>query len=115
LIAYTQFLGTTLWGDTELGIRFFSPVIAAILSFLLLRFFAREINARVGLLLVAILTTAPLTSVGSVLMTIDPLSVLFWTAAMIVGWRAVQNEGTTRDWVWAGIWMGLGFLSKYTN
>src|SRR5208337_1662718 len=30
LIAYTQFLGTTLWGDNEFGVRFFSPVIAAI-------------------------------------------------------------------------------------
>src|SRR5208283_5157490 len=41
LIAYTQFLGTSLWGDTAFGVRFFSPVIAATLSFLLLRFFAR--------------------------------------------------------------------------
>ncbi len=115
LIAYTQFLGTFIWGDTELGVRFFSPVIAAILSLLLLRFFAREIDVRAGLVLVAILTTTPLTSVGSILMTIDPLSVLFWTAAMIAGWRAIQDEGTARDWLWVGLWMGLGFLSKYTN
>lgn len=115
LIAYTQFLGTTLWGDTELGVRFFSPVIAAILSLLLLRFFARETNARIGLAIVAILSTTPLTYAGSILMTIDPLSVLFWTAAMLSGWRAVQSKGTTRDWIWVGVWMGLGFLSKYTG
>ena len=115
LIAYTQLLGTTLWGDTEFGVRFFSPVIAAILSFLLLRFFAREVNARVGLVLVAMLCATPLTVVGSILMTIDPLSVLFWTAAMLVGWRAVQNDGSTRHWIWVGVWTGLGFLSKYTN
>lgn len=115
LIAYAQWLGTTLWGDTEFGVRFCSPVIAAILSFLLLRFLARETNARVGLALVAILSATPLTVVGSVLMTIDPLSVLFWTAAMLAGWRAVQSDGTTRHWIWVGVWMGLGFLSKYTN
>lgn len=115
LIAVTQFLGTTLWGDTELGVRFFSPVIAAILSLMLLRFFAREINARVGLAIVAILSTIPLTSVGSILMTVDPLSVLFWTAAMLAGWRAAQSDGTTRDWLWVGLWIGFGFLSKYTN
>jgi hypothetical protein len=45
LIAYTQFLGTHLWGDTAFGVRFFSPVIASLLSLLLLRFFAREIRA----------------------------------------------------------------------
>ena len=48
-------------------------------------------------------------------MTIDPLSVMFWTAAMLAGWRAIQPEGTTRHWLWVGLWMGLGFLSKYTE
>jgi len=48
-------------------------------------------------------------------MTVDPLSVLFWTLAMLAGWRAVQEKGSTKDWTWAGVWMGLGFLSKYTE
>jgi 4-amino-4-deoxy-L-arabinose transferase-like glycosyltransferase/membrane-associated phospholipid phosphatase len=115
LIACAQFLGTHLWGDNEFGIRFFSPVIAATLSFLVLRFLAREANGRVAFMVVLILSLAPLTALGSVLMTVDPLSVLFWTAAMIAGWRAAQPEGTTRQWLWMGLWMGLGFLSKYTN
>ena len=113
LIAYTQFLGTTIWGDNEFGVRFFSPVIAATLSFLLLRFFAREVSARIGALLVLLATATPLLAVGATLMTIDPLSVLFWAAAMISGWRAVQ-QGATRHWLWTGLWMGLGFLGKYT-
>ena len=114
LIAYTQFLGTTLWGDNAFGVRFFSPVITAIVSVLMLRFFAREVNARAGFFLLLIVTATPLTSAGAVLMTIDPLSVLFWTAAMLAGWRAIQENATTRDWLWVGLWMGLGFLSKYT-
>jgi membrane-associated phospholipid phosphatase len=115
LIAYTQFLGTSLWGDNAFGVRFFSPIIAAILSFLLLRFFAREVNARAGFFLVLIGTATPLASVGAVLMTIDPLSVLFWTAAMMAGWRAIKPDSKTSDWLWVGLWMGLGFLSKYTE
>lgn len=115
LIAYTQFLGTSLWGDTAFGIRFFSPVISAIISLMVLRFFAREINARAGFFLLLIVSAMPMMAAGSVLMTIDPLSVLFWTAAMLAGWRAVQDKGTTRDWLWVGLWMGLGFLSKYTE
>jgi 4-amino-4-deoxy-L-arabinose transferase-like glycosyltransferase len=113
LIAYTQFLGTTLWGDNEFGVRFFSPVIAAVLSLLLLRFCARELSARIGVWLMLLATATPLLAVGATLLTIDPLSVLFWTAAMISGWRAVQLDAT-RHWLWTGVWMGLGFLSKYT-
>ena len=115
LIAYTQFLGTHLWGDTAFGVRFFSPVIAAILSLITLRFFAREVNARAGFFLLLIISATPLMSAGAVLMTIDPLSVLFWTAAMLAGWRAVQDKAGTREWLWVGLWMGLGFLSKYTE
>ena len=115
VIAYAQFIGTTLFGDTAFGVRFFSPVSAAVLSFLLLRFFAREFNARAGFFLVLILTATPLVSAGAVLMTVDVFSVLFWSAAMIAGWRAVQPTSTTSSWLWVGLWMGLGFLSKYTE
>ena len=115
LIAYTQFLSTSLWGDNAFGVRFFSPLISAVMSLFLLRFMAREFNARAGFFLVLIATAAPLLSVGAILLTVDPLSVLFWTAAMLAGWRAVQEKSTTKDWVWVGLWMGLGFLSKYTN
>jgi 4-amino-4-deoxy-L-arabinose transferase-like glycosyltransferase len=114
MIAFTQFLGTSMWGDTEFGVRFFSPVIAATLSLLILRFMARHASARAGFWLVLMMNCTPLLAVGGTLLTVDPLLVLFWTAAMITGWRAVQPDGRTKDWAWTGLWMGLGFLSKYT-
>lgn len=114
LIAYAQLLGTSIWGDTTFGVRFLSPLISAIMSFILLRFMTQLANARLGLCLVLAATTTPLFAVGGILMTIDPWSVLFWTAAMISGWRAVK-EDSTRWWLWTGLWMGLGFLSKYTS
>ncbi|MFO1488133.1 MAG: glycosyltransferase family 39 protein [Verrucomicrobiota bacterium] len=115
MIAYLQHLGTSLWGDTEFGVRFLSPIIGAILGVLVLRFFAREVSARLGFLLLLILQATPLLAVGSILMTIDPPSVLFWTAAMLAGWKAVQPDGKTSQWCWTGLWMALGFLSKYTQ
>lgn len=114
LIAYTQFLGTSIWGDTEFGVRFFSPVIAAVLGILLLRFISSQADARIAFCLLLALHAAPLCAAGSVLMTIDPLSVLFWTAAMLAGWRAVQSERAVKPWLLTGLFMGLGLLSKYT-
>ena len=52
-IALIQFAGTSLFGDNEFGVRFFSPLFAAILSVMVLRFLAREVNARAGLRAVA--------------------------------------------------------------
>jgi membrane-associated phospholipid phosphatase len=115
LIAVTQFLGTSIWGDNAFGVRFFSPVIGFVLSIAMLRFFARTVNARASFFLLLIITATPLMALGSVLMTVDPLSVLFWTAAMILGWKAAQPAGKTADWFWTGLLMGLGFLSKPTE
>jgi len=113
-IAWIHFAGTYLWGDTQLGVRFFSPVFAAVLSVVAMRFLAHEAGAHLAFFLLLILTSVPLMSVGTVLMTIDPPLVLCWTLAMIAGWRAVQPDGTTGQWLLAGLAAGLGFLCKYS-
>ena len=113
-IALIQFAGTSLWGDTELGVRFFSPLFAAILSVMVLRFVAREINARAAFWLLLIVTAVPLLGAGAILMTIDPPLVLCWMWALVAGWRAVQPDGQTRHWLVVGLAMGLGFLCKYS-
>ncbi|MGB8370144.1 MAG: glycosyltransferase family 39 protein [Limisphaerales bacterium] len=113
-IALIQFMGTSLWGDTEFGVRFCSPLFAAILSVMVLRFFAREVSARAGFWLLLIVTAAPLLGIGTILLTIDPPMVLCWMWALVAGWRAAQPDGKTRDWLVVGLAMGLGFLCKYT-
>jgi len=113
LIAYAQFLGTWLWGDTVFGIRFLSPVFASVLSLCLLRFIAAEVNARVAFWLVLALAATPMLALGSTLLTVDAPSVFFWVLAMITGWRAVQSD-RLGAWCWTGIFIGLGLLSKYT-
>ena len=92
-IALIQFAGTSLFGDTEFGVRFFAPLFAAILSVMVLRFLAREVGARPAFWLLLIVIATPLLGIGTILMTIDPPLVLCWTWAMIAGWRAVQPDG----------------------
>jgi len=113
-IALIQFVGTSLFGDNEFGVRFFSPLFAAILSVTVLRFFAREVGARPAFWLLLVVIATPLLGIGSILMTIDPPLVLCWTWAMIAGWRAIQPDGRTRHWLVVGLALGLAFLCKYT-
>ena len=114
-IAFIQRAGTLIGGDTDLGVRFFSPVLAAILSFMVLRFLARETGARTAFWMLLVTVATPLFVAGSIFMTIDPPLVLCWMWAVIAGWRAVQPDGKTRDWLIVGLAMGLGFLSKQTE
>ncbi|MGO8766083.1 MAG: glycosyltransferase family 39 protein [Limisphaerales bacterium] len=113
-IAFIQFAGTSLFGDNAFGVRFFSPLFAAIMSLAVFRFISREVSARAGFFLLLAVTAVPLLGIGSILMTIDPPLVLGWTVAMLVGWRATQPGATTRHWTLVGLGMGLAFLCKYS-
>jgi 4-amino-4-deoxy-L-arabinose transferase-like glycosyltransferase len=112
-IALIQFAGTSIWGDTQFGVRFFSPVFAAILSLVMLRFMARQAGPRQAFLLLVILSCVPLMGIGTILMTIDPPLVMFWMFSLVAGWRAVQANGKILHWLLAGLATGLGFLCKY--
>jgi 4-amino-4-deoxy-L-arabinose transferase-like glycosyltransferase len=113
MIAYTQWLGTMIFGDTAFGVRFFSPVIGTALALMLLRWIARLAGGRTAFWLVVLLQATPLMAVGMTLLTIDPLVVFCWTVAMMAGWRALQPDATVWHWLGVGLAMGLGFLSKY--
>ncbi len=113
MIAYAHFLGTSLWGDTMFGVRFLSPLIAAAVSLLTFQFLSATVSPRAGLWALLATCAMPLAGVGSLLMTIDPLSVLSWTGAMVAGWQ-VFRRGELRWWSLMGLCWGLGFLSKYT-
>lgn len=115
MIAYAQWVGTSLFGDTELGVRFLSPLLGAGLSVLVFRFMRSMVSPRAGWWVVLATAAMPLLGVGSVLLTIDPLSVFFWVGAMIAGWSLVNRPETSmRSWVLMGLCWAGGFLSKYT-
>jgi membrane-associated phospholipid phosphatase len=111
-IAYAQWIGTHLWGDRELGVRFLAPLLSAATAWGLSGFVARLAGWRMGFFLVAILTSMPLLSVGSIILTVDALTVAFWTLALVAGWQALEKDCT--GW-WAVVGVGLmgTFLSKY--
>lgn len=115
LITWLHTIGTSLWGDTAFGVRFCAPCISALLSWLVIRFMTGFIGARSAFVLLVLMNLAPLLAVGSILITVDPPMVLFWTAAMVTGWRAIQPGGRTSDWCYTGLWIGLSALSKYAG
>ena len=117
MIAWLHTIGTTLWGDRVFGVRFCSPLIAAALALLLLRSTRHILGGRTAFLLVVLLHSIPLLAVGATLITVDPPLVLFWTVAMVLGWRALQAppERATTFWILSGLCTGLAALSKYAG
>lgn len=113
-IAVAQWIGTSICGDTELGVRFLSPVLGAVLGIVLLHFVGRHTNGRTAFMFTLISLATPLVAVGSVLITVDPLVVFFWTLAMLAGWRAIGRDSTAW-WLVCGLGMSGAFLSKFIS
>ena len=113
-IAWVIALGTWLFGDTVFGIRFFSVLLAAGTGWQLFNLARRLYDDRTALWCLAAATVMPLFAVGSILMTIDSLSVFFWAWASNVFWTALDSR---KVWHWFGLGalIGAGFLSKFTN
>ena len=115
-VAFVIRAGTMLFGSSEFGVRFFSPIFAAGTSLLLFYFGRRLFGQIAALWLVIGLNVTPIFNVGAFLMTIDPLSIFFWTASMYTFWLALERTPNfSVYWPATGLLAGLGFLAKYTN
>ena len=113
-IAWTIALGTQLFGDTVFGIRFFAVLLGSGIGWLLFDLARRLYDPVTGLWCLLMALTMPLLTIGSILMTIDSLSVFFWALAIIIFWNALQS-GKGWHWFWLGLAIGAGFLAKFTN
>ncbi|MGI8435612.1 MAG: ArnT family glycosyltransferase [Chthoniobacterales bacterium] len=115
-VAFAIWSSTALFGATDFGVRFWSPVLGAGTSLLLYYFARRLFNAATGFWVVVMLNVIPIFNIGSFVMTIDPLSVFFWVAALYTFWIALERSPKfSWHWPFTGLLIGLGFLCKYTN
>jgi 4-amino-4-deoxy-L-arabinose transferase-like glycosyltransferase len=115
-VAFAISASTAIFGANEFGVRFWSPILGAGTSLLLFYFARRLFSGNAGLWLVLGLNVTPIFNLGSFVMTIDPLSIFFWTAAMFTFWLATEKSPQfSLHWPATGLLIGLGFLCKYTN
>src|SRR5438034_3223502 len=115
-IAFAIRASTAIFGATEFGVRFWSPILAAGTSLFLFYFGRRLFSENVGLWAVIAFNVTPILNVGAFVMTTDALSIFFWTAAMFTFWLAVErNPKFSLYWPLTGLLIGLGFLSRYTD
>ncbi len=115
-VATAIWIGTHLFGMNEFGVRVLSPLLGLGTSLLLYSFGRRLYGESVGIWTAVMINSIPIFNVGSLIMTIDPLSIFFWTAALYSCWLALERSPEfSKWWPLTGVAIGLGFLSKYTN
>ncbi|HXS07456.1 MAG TPA: glycosyltransferase family 39 protein [Rhizomicrobium sp.] len=114
-IAFLIRLGTSLFGDTEFGVRF-GGVLLSILASLFVWQAGREIlKDETRAALAALLFNLTLMiGVEMLALTPDTPSIAA-TAAFLFCLAKLQSSGKGHWWLWAGLAAGLGLLSKYSG
>jgi 4-amino-4-deoxy-L-arabinose transferase-like glycosyltransferase len=115
-VALAILAGTSLFGSTELGVRFLAPIFGfgtSIFVYLLARKLMREKTAFWATLALNLL---PIFHLDSIAMTPDGPSLFFWAAALYTSWLAIERGANfSLFWPLTGILIGLGFLCDYWN
>ncbi len=113
MVAWLIRLGTSLFGNTEIGVRFGAMCSAAVASFFVYRLTRNlfdPVTAWVALVLMQLL---PFFFFAGFLMTPDAPLTAAWAALLYSLERALLAEKPSAWWC-AGVALGLGLLSKYT-
>ena len=113
MVAWLIWLGTSLFGTTEFGVRFgalCSGVVASFFVYRLARDLFDEATALVALVLLQLL---PFLFFAGILMTPDAPMTAAWSALLYYLARALLAERPAA-WLGVGVSLGLGLLSKYT-
>jgi dolichol-phosphate mannosyltransferase len=113
MVAWLISLGTALFGDTEFGVRFGALCCGAAAAFFVFRLARNLFDEPSALLALAMAQTLPFFFLSGVLMTPDAPLTAAWAASLYFLERALLG-GRPSAWMWAGLSLGVGLLSKYT-
>lgn len=119
ITAYSIWLGTLLFGNTVFGVKFMA-VIWSLLTNIMLFLTAREAgevnteqSTKMAFTVVILYNLTIYAHLYAMIMVPDTPLIFFWITALFFIQRALQNK-SPYYWLWTGIAMGLGLLSKYT-
>ncbi len=115
MIAWLIAAGTTLFGDTIFGIRFFAILCHAGAAFGIYHTALLLFNdKRIGWLAALQYILLPAVTYSSAFFSADAPLLCFWSLALYAFVRILQLPSRTYHWLALGICTGLGLLSKYT-
>jgi len=113
MVAWLIWLGTSVFGDNEFGVRIFSYLCGIATLYFVYRLSALvfdKTSAYISLLLTSII---PFAAVTGFLATTDALQVTLWAACLYFIAKIVLKN-SSYSWISLGLCIGLGLLSRYS-
>ena len=114
MVAWLIMLGTSLFGDTFVGIKIMS-LIVYIFTTLNIYFLAKELfnDDAIAFFSALAFITLPAVWLSSLIISTDVPFLFFWSLGMLFFVKALKSD-SWRDWLVTAVAGGGGLLSKYT-
>jgi dolichol-phosphate mannosyltransferase len=113
MVAWLIWLGTHVFGGAEFGVRIGAVCCAAVTAFFSYRLTRNLFGEESAMVALALLQVMPFFFLAGLLMTPDAPLTAAWSATLYFLERALLGR-QGRAWLFAGITIGLGLISKYT-
>ena len=113
MVAWLIRLGTTLFGNTEFGVRIGTLCTAGLASLFACMLTRNLFGDRCALVSLVLMQALPFFFLAGLLTTPDVPLTAAWAGALYFLERALF-AGRARAWLAAGVCIGLGLISKYT-
>lgn len=113
MVAWLIALSTEIFGNTEIAVRLPSLVCWLITLLFVVRLASRVVNRSAGFAAAAIFSVLPFYFIQGTIMTPDAPLLACWAAGLYFLHGALVQKNA-RSWLWFGLAVGLGMLSKYT-
>jgi dolichol-phosphate mannosyltransferase len=113
MVAWLIRAGTAIFGNVESGVRVGAVVCGGITTFFAFHLTRNLFGERSALLAAVLVQILPFFFLSGMLMTPDAPLTAAWMATLFFVERALRGTQPGM-WLWAGLCVGLGLLSKYT-
>jgi 4-amino-4-deoxy-L-arabinose transferase-like glycosyltransferase len=114
MIAWFIRLGTAIFGDTNLGVRF-AGILAMLVTQVLLADIVRRVTSDVRAVVIAILMPEAALYYGLLMAKVAPdIALIPFAVAMVWALVRLAESNEPRWWLAAGVFAGCALLSKFT-
>ena len=114
MVAWFIRFGTSIFGDTNFGVRF-AGILAMLVTQLLLADMVRRVTHDVRAVVIAVLMPEAALYYGLLMAKVSPdVAMIPFAVAMIWALVRLHESGDGRWWLAAGVFAGLSLLSKFT-
>ncbi len=113
MVAWSIWLGTSVFGDNEFGVRIFSYLCGMTSLYFVYRLSSLLFDKTSAYISLLLTSTIPFTVATGFLSTTDALQVTLWAACLYFIAKIVFKNSSV-SWISLGVCIGLGMLSKYS-